>query len=87
MAVEQLGEQAVKLSSFHGVEAGEQFGLDGIGVLLEFLEVLPAGGGKGDDVAAPIGGVGLAVDPAAALQAIEDAADIVAVRTRSPATL
>jgi hypothetical protein len=54
VAVEQLGEQGVELLPFGRVEALEELVLDGVGVLLQFLEVLPAGVGEGDDVAAPI---------------------------------
>ena len=77
----------MKLSSFLGVEAGKEFGLDGVGVLLEFLEVQPSGGGDGDDVTTPVGRVGLTVDPAAVLQAVENTAYIVAVDAEAPADL
>ena len=33
MAVQQFGEQGLELALFRGVEAGQEFGLDGIGVL------------------------------------------------------
>lgn len=85
VAVEQLGKQVAELSLFGGVEACEQVGLDGIGVPLEFSEVLPSGRGEGDDVAAPVGEVGSTVDLAAGLQAVDDAADVVAVKAEAAA--
>jgi threonine dehydratase len=85
VTVEQLGKQGAELFSFSGIEAGEEFVLDGIGVPLEFLEVLPAGGGKADDVAAPVGGVCLAVDVMAAFEAVEDAVDVIAVKAETAA--
>jgi hypothetical protein len=60
---------------FLGVEADEELVLDGVGMLLDFPEVQPARSGEGDDVAAPVGGVGLAVYLAGTLEAIEDAVD------------
>ena len=71
MTVEQLGEQGVELPSFRGVEAGEELVLDGVGVPLELLEMSPAVGGEGDDVAAAVGGVGLTVGMVAALEALD----------------
>jgi hypothetical protein len=79
VAVEQLGEQGVELCSFSGVEALEELVLDGVGVQLQFVEMLLAGDGEGDDVATPVRGVGLPVDIVAGLKAIEDGVDVVAV--------
>lgn len=85
VTVEQLGKQGVELLSFRGVEAGEEFVLDGIGVLLEVLEVLPAGGSEGDDVATPVGGVRPTASLVVAFEAVEDAVDVVAVKAEAPA--
>jgi hypothetical protein len=79
MSVEQLGQQAVELLSFDIVEAGEQFVLHGIGIPLEVLEMLPARNRNGDDVATPVGGIGLTADQVLGLEAVEDTVDIVAV--------
>ena len=85
VTVEQLGKQGVELSSFRGVEAGEEFVLDRIGVLLEVLEVLPTGGGEGDDVATPVGGVRLTAHLVVAFEAVEDAVDVVAIKAEAAA--
>lgn len=47
------------MPSFRWLEAGEELVLDSVGVLLEFGQVTLAGVGEGDDVAAPVCGVGL----------------------------
>ena len=85
VAVEEFPEQGLELVAFGGVEAGEELVLDGVGVVLEFFEVVVAGGGRGDDVAAPVGGVGLPVDVAGGLQPVEDAVHVVAVEAEAAA--
>jgi threonine dehydratase len=71
--------------SFRWVEAGEEFVVDLVGVPLYFLEMPRAGGCERDDVAAPVGGVGLTVDLVMALQAVEDAVDVVTVKAETAA--
>jgi NAD(P)-dependent dehydrogenase (short-subunit alcohol dehydrogenase family) len=87
VAAEELGEQFVELPALGGAQAGEQFVLGGVGVPLDLLEIPLTGGGKRDDVAAPVGGVGLPVDAAAALEAGDDAADIVPVEAETSAEI
>lgn len=50
VAIQQLGEQGMQLLPFGGVQSREQIVLDGVGVLLQLVEVLPATLGGGDDV-------------------------------------
>lgn len=45
------------------------------------------GGGEGDDVAAPVGGVGSTVDLMAALEAAHDAVDVIAVQAEPVADI
>jgi hypothetical protein len=85
MAVEQFREQGVELLSFSRVEALEELILDGVGLQLQFVEMLLAGDGEGDDVATPVFGVGLPVDIVAGLKAIQDGVDVVAVETEAAA--
>jgi hypothetical protein len=62
MAIEELGEQFVQLLALGGAQADEQLVLGGIGVPMDLFEIpLPRGGDR-DDIAAPVAGVGLAVD-------------------------
>jgi hypothetical protein len=81
VAVEQLGEQGVELPPFGRVEPFEELILDRIGVPLQFFEVLAAGSGQRDDVAAPVGRIGLPAYVPPALDAVENAIDVVAVET------
>lgn len=85
VAVEQLGEQELELEPFCRVQPVDQLLLDGVGVPLGLREVVRAGVGDADELAAAVCQVGPPVDVAPRFESVEDGVDVVAIQSEATA--